>query len=151
VPAHVHLDQVADAVASGIAEAGGVALPFPVMALCDGICQGRGMHAVLPGGEVIAASIELTAHAHNLDALLCLASCDKILPGALMAAARLDLPTVFVTGRLVEEGEWAGKRIAASDVKEAIGRANRGEITIERLHQLERAACPGPGICNVEG
>jgi dihydroxy-acid dehydratase len=151
VPGHVHLDQVANAVASGIAEAGGVALPFPVMALCDGICQGRGMHAALPSREVIAASIELTARAYSLDALVCLASCDKILPGALMAAARLDLPTVFVTGGLMEEGQWAGQRIVASDVKEAIGRANRGEITLEQLHQLERAACPGPGICNMMG
>ncbi len=151
VPGHLHLDSVADAVARGIAEGGGAALPFPVMALCDGICQGYGMHAVLPSREVIAASIELTARAYRLDALVCLASCDKILPGALMAAARLDLPTLFVTGGLMSEGEWQGQRIVASDVKEAIGRANRGEITIEQLRHLERTACPGAGVCNMMG
>lgn len=151
VPGHAHLDQVADAVASGVIEAGGAPLPFPVMALCDGICQGRGMHAVLPSREVIAASIELTARAYRLDALVCLASCDKIVPGALMAAARLDLPTLFVTGGLMSEGQWEGQRIVASDVKEGIGRANRGEITTEQLRRLERAACPGAGICNMMG
>jgi dihydroxy-acid dehydratase len=151
VPGHLHLDQVAAAVYDGIRQAGGAPLPFPVLALCDGICQGAGMHAVLPSREVIAASIELAARAYGLDALVCLASCDKVVPGALLAAARLDLPTMFVTGGLMEEGEWAGERVVTSDVKEAIGRANRGELTPDELSQLERAACPGPGICNMMG
>jgi dihydroxy-acid dehydratase len=151
VPGHLHLDQVAAAVSGGIRQAGGVPLSFPVSALCDGICQGAGMHAVLPSREVIAASIELTARAYQLDALVCLVSCDKVVPGALLAAARLDLPTMFVTGGLMEEGEWGGERVVASDVKEAIGRANRGELTTEALRQVEQAACPGPGICNMMG
>jgi len=151
VPGHLHLDQVAAAVSEGIRQAGGAPLPFPVLALCDGICQGAGMHAILPSREVIAASIELAARAYQLDALVCLVSCDKVVPGALLAAARLDVPTMFVTGGLMEEGEWGGVRVVTSDVKEAIGRANRGELTREELRQIERAACPGPGICNMMG
>jgi dihydroxy-acid dehydratase len=151
VPGHVHLSRVAEVVKDGVGAAGGVPLAFNTIALCDGICQGQGMHAVLPSREVIAASVELTARAYGFDALVCLASCDKILPGMLMAAARLDLPTVFVTGGLMAEGQWQGQRVVTSDVKEAIGRANRGEITTDELHEIEHAACPGPGVCNMMG
>ncbi len=151
VPGHVHLNRVAEAVKEGVRAAGGVPLAFNTIALCDGICQGRGMHAVLPSRDVIAASVELTARAYGFDALVCLASCDKIIPGMLMAAARLDLPTIFVTGGLMAEGQWQGQRVVTSDVKEAIGRANRGEITPDELHEIERAACPGPGVCNMMG
>jgi dihydroxy-acid dehydratase len=151
VPGHVHLDRVAEAVEDGVRAAGGIPLAFNTIALCDGICQGQGMHAVLPSRDVIAASVELTARAYGFDALVCLASCDKILPGMLMAAARLDLPTIFVTGGLMAEGQWQGQRVVTSDVKEAIGRANRGEITPEELHEIERTACPGPGVCNMMG
>jgi dihydroxy-acid dehydratase len=151
VPGHAHLDQVAEAVAEGVRAAGGIPLIFGTIALCDGICQGPGMHAVLPSRDVIAASVELTARAHSLDALVCLASCDKIVPGMLMAAARLDLPVLFVTGGLMAEGEWQGERVVASDVKEGIGRARRAEITLDELCELERAACPGPGVCNMMG
>jgi dihydroxy-acid dehydratase len=151
VPGHAHLDQVAEAVAEGVRAVGGIPLIFGTIALCDGICQGAGMHAVLPSRDVIAASVELTARAHSLDALVCLASCDKIVPGMLLAAARLDLPALFVTGGLMAEGEWRGERVVASDVKEGIGRARKGEITVDELCELERAACPGPGICNMMG
>jgi len=151
VPGHVHLGRVAEAAKDGVRAAGGVPLEFNTIALCDGICQGRGMHAVLPSRDVIAASVELTARAYGFDALVCLASCDKIVPGMLMAAARLDLPTIFVTGGLMAEGVWQGERVVTSDVKEAIGRANRGEITPGELHEIERAACPGPGVCNMMG
>ena len=105
VPGHVHLDQLARSVAAGVREAGGIPLPFQTIALCDGICQGAGGRAVLPSRDVIAASVELTARAYSLDALVCLASCDKIVPGMLLAAARLDFPTLFVTGGLMDEGE----------------------------------------------
>ena len=151
VPGHVHLNQVAEAVKDGVRAAGGVPLTFNTIALCDGICQGHGMHAVLPSREVIAASVELTARAYSFDGLVCLASCDKIVPGMLMAAARLDLPTLFVTGGLMTEGHWHGQRVVTSDVKEAIGRARRGEITLQELREIERAACPGPGVCNMMG
>ena len=99
VPGHVHLNQLAEAAKAGVRAAGGTPLEFNTIALCDGICQGRGMHAILPSREVIAASVELTARAYGFDALVCLASCDKILPGMLMAAARLNLPTIFEIGR----------------------------------------------------
>ena len=151
VPGHVHLDRVAQAVKGSVCAAGAVPLEFNTIALCDGICQGRGMHAILPSRDVIAASVELTARAYGLDGLVCLASCDKIVPGMLMAAARLDLPTVFVSGGLMAEGEWQGERVVTCDVKEAIGRARRGEITVDDLHQIERAACPGAGVCNMMG
>jgi dihydroxy-acid dehydratase len=151
VPGHVHLDRVAASIQEGVRSAGGVPLTFNTMALCDGICQGQGMHAVLPSREVIAASVELTARAYGFDALVCVASCDKIVPGMLLAAARLNLPTLFVTGGLMAEGEWQGQRVVACDVKEAIGRTHRGEMTVEQLGELERIACSGPGVCNMMG
>ncbi len=151
VPGHTHLDQVANAVKQGVLRAGGIPLAFNTIALCDGICQGRGMHAVLPSREVIAASVELNVRAYGFDALVCIASCDKIIPGMLMAAARLDLPTIFVTGGLMAEGSWGGQRVVTSDVKEAIGRVRRGVISMEQLHEIEFAACPGPGVCNMMG
>jgi len=147
----VHLEQLARSVARGVREAGAIPLPFHTIALCDGICQGAGGRAVLPSRDVIAASVELTARAYSLDALVCLASCDKIVPGMLLAAARLDLPTLFVTGGLMDEGVWRDRRVVASDVKEGIGRVGRGEITAEELHELEEAACPGAGVCNMMG
>jgi dihydroxy-acid dehydratase len=150
-PGHIHLNWLTRAVKDGVQEAGGIPLSFNTIALCDGICQGAGMHAVLPSREVIAASVELTARAYHLDALVCVASCDKIIPGMLMAAARLDLPTIFVTGGLMAEGNWQGQRVVACDVKEAIGRTNRGEITQADLAEIERAAFPGPGVCNMMG
>lgn len=151
VPGHIHLRSLAATVKQSIRAAGGIPLEFNTIALCDGICQGQGMHAVLPSREIIAASVELTARAYRLDGLVCLASCDKIVPGMLLASARLNLPTVFVTGGLMKEGHWQGKRVVTSDVKEAIGRARKGEISIDELHALERAACNGPGICNMMG
>jgi dihydroxy-acid dehydratase len=151
VPGHVHLDHLARSVAEGVRGAGGIPLSFQTIALCDGICQGTGGRAVLPSRDVIAASVELTARAYRFDALVCLASCDKIVPGMLLAAARLDLPTLFVTGGLMDEGEWQDQRVVASDVKEGIGRAGRGEISAQELRDLERAACPGAGVCNMMG
>ncbi len=151
VPGHVHLDRVARAVQEGAQAAGANAAIFGTMALCDGICQGAGMHAVLPSREVVAATVELTARAYGLDALVCVASCDKVLPGMLMAAARLDLPTLFVTGGLMAVGHWRGEAFVASDVKEAIGRATRGAIGSSELAEIEAAACPGPGTCNMLG
>jgi dihydroxy-acid dehydratase len=151
VPGHVHLDQVAAAVKKGVRRAGGLPLEFNTIALCDGICQGQGMHAVLPSRELIAASVELTARAYRFDALVCLASCDKVVPGMLLAAARLDLPTVFVTGGLMAEGSFEGRRVVTSDVKEAIGLLKKDDLSLEGLRALERAACPGPGVCNMMG
>ncbi|MDP8256267.1 MAG: dihydroxy-acid dehydratase [Candidatus Alcyoniella australis] len=151
VPGHVHLRGLADLVKSAVRDAGATALEFNTIALCDGICQGRGMHAVLPSREVVAASVELTARAYQFDALVMLCSCDKIVPGMLMAAARLDLPTLFLTGGLMDVGEFGGRVTVASDVKEGIGRAQRGDLSADELRALGEAACPGPGVCNMLG
>jgi dihydroxy-acid dehydratase len=151
VPGHVHLKQLAEAVKEEVRPAGGVALEFNTIAICDGICQGRGMHTSLPSRDVIAASVVLTGRAYSLDAVVCLASCDKIVPGMLMAAARLDLPTVFVTGGLMQEGTWRGRPLVASDIKESIGEANIGKLTVDELRQIAYAACPGPGVWNMMG
>jgi dihydroxy-acid dehydratase len=151
VPGHKHLGELAERVKQGIAEAGGTGLIFNTIALCDGIVQGRGMHAVLPSREVVAASVELTGQAYGFDGLVMIGSCDKVLPGMLMAAARLDKPTAFVTGGLMEPGSFEGRPVVASDVKEGIGRAKKGELDLDGLKELERAACPGVGTCNMMG
>jgi dihydroxy-acid dehydratase len=151
VPGHIHLNKVMEFVKQGVDTAGGMPLAFNTIALCDGICQGHGMHAVLPSREVIAASVELTGRAYGFDALVCLASCDKVVPGMLMGAARLNLPTLFVTGGLMAEGNWQGKKVVTSDVKEAIGKANANQISFDELRQIEFAACPAAGICNMMG
>ena len=151
VPGHAHLNRVAAVVKSAVADVGGLPREFGTIALCDGICQGGGMHSVLASREVIAASVELTCRAYEFDALVCLASCDKIIPGMLLAAARLNLPTIFVTGGLMAAGQWQGNVVVASDVKEAIGRFRREEISRSDMDMLEHAACPGPGTCNMMG
>ena len=151
VPGHIHLNKLMEFVKQGVFAAGGMPLAFNTIALCDGICQGRGMHAVLPSREVIAASVELTGRAYGFDGLICIASCDKVVPGMLMGAARLNFPTLFVTGGLMAEGHWQGKKVVTSDVKEAIGKANADHITFEELRQIEFAACPSAGICNMMG
>ena len=116
VPGHAHLGIVGEAVARGVRLAGGMPLAFNTLALCDGICQGNGMFYILPSRELVAASVEMTGRAYGLDALVCIASCDKIVPGMLLAAARLDLPTIFVTGGLMAEGKWEEERVVTSDV-----------------------------------
>jgi dihydroxy-acid dehydratase len=151
VPGHTPFQESVGLVKRGVREAGGEPYVFPTIALCDGIVQGSGMHAVLPSREVIAASIELTARAYGFDSLVMIGACDKIVPGMLMAAARLNKPTLFFTGGLMEPGTHQGKRVVASDVKEGIGRARRGELNLDELMALERAACPGPGVCNMMG
>lgn len=151
VPGHAHLDELAALVAKGVRKAGGAPFEFRTIALCDGIVQGSGMYAVLPSREIIAGSIELTCRAYDFDALAMIGSCDKILPGMLIAAARLDKPVVFLTGGLMEAGCLDGRTVVASDVKEAIGKAQKGELTAGELEKLEKAACPGPGTCNMMG
>ena len=151
VPGHIHLNTIGAVVRNAIRGCWGVPLEFNTIALCDGICQGSGMHAILPSRELIAASVEITARAYELDALVCSASCDKVIPGMLMAAARLDIPTVFVTGGLMQEGNWQGQPLVTSDLKEAIGRVQSGEMSPCELHSFEKSACPGPGVCNMMG
>jgi dihydroxy-acid dehydratase len=132
----------------GVAAAGGVGLVFSTIAVSDGISMGHeGMRASLVSREVIADSVELVMHAERFDALVAIAGCDKSLPGMLMAAARLDLPAVFLYGGSSLPGHYAGRDISIVDVFEGIGAESEGRITVEELLAIERAACPGAGSC----
>jgi len=151
VPGHYHLRQIAEWVKDGIREAGGTPVEVNTVAACDGITQGPGMHYILPMRDVIAASAELVVGANSFAGVAFLCSCDKIVPGMLMAAARLDLPSIFVTGGPMLPGKVDGRELIASDVKEAIGRHRSGEISDEQFRQIECEACPGPGACPFMG
>jgi dihydroxy-acid dehydratase len=150
-PGHFHLRTLAEWVKEGVREAGGAAAEFNTVAPCDGIAQGRGMHSILPLRDVIAASVELMVTANRFDGVVMLCSCDKIVPGMLMAAARLDLPTVFVTGGPMLPGNVNGRPIILSDVKEAMGRYKAGRITEQEFYEIECKACEGPGACSFMG
>ncbi len=151
VPGHLHLKQLAAWVKEGVREAGGMPVEFNTVAACDGVAQGEGMHAILPLREVIAASIELMARANRFDGLVLLCTCDKIIPAMLMAAARLDLPALLVTGGPMAVGQIPGRAVILSDVKEAMGRYQAGAISQEGFSEIECAACPGPGACSFLG
>lgn len=150
-PGHFHLRQLAEWVKQGVRQAGGTPAEFNTVAPCDGIAQGRGMHYILPLRDVIAASIELMAGANRFDGLVLLCSCDKIVPGMLMAAARLDLPTVFVTGGPMASGRIGEREVMTSDVKEGMGQRAAGKISADEFYAIEAHACPGPGACNFMG
>ncbi len=150
-PGHFHLCRLAEWVKEGVREAGGTPAEFNTVAPCDGIAQGRGMHAILPLRDVIAASVELMARANGFDGLVMLCSCDKIVPGMLMAAARLDLPTVLVTGGPMASGRVGDRPVMTSDVKEGMGKLQAGQITEAEFYAIESNACPGPGACNFMG
>jgi dihydroxy-acid dehydratase len=150
-PGHFHLRQLADWVKQGIREAGGTPAEFNTVAPCDGIAQGKGMHYVLPLRDVIAASIELMAGANRFDGLVMLCNCDKVIPGMLMAAARLNLPTLFVTGGPMASGKIGDRLVMTSDVKEAMGKFAANKISESEFYEIESHACPGPGACNFMG
>jgi dihydroxy-acid dehydratase len=148
IPGHVHLDKIADAVKAGVRLAGGVPFEFNTIGICDGIAMGHeGMRYSLPSREVIAASIELVAQAYRFDALVFIPTCDKIVPGHLMAAARLNLPSIVVTGGAMCPGFVGDKNVDLISVFEAVGEFKAGKITEEQLNDLENLACPGPGSC----
>ncbi|MEO2241309.1 MAG: dihydroxy-acid dehydratase [Euryarchaeota archaeon] len=148
VPGHVHLDRIAEAVKAGIRAAGGVPFEVETIALCDGIAMNTpGMRYSLPSRELVADSIETMVEAHRFDGFVAVVSCDKMVPGALMAAARLDLPAAVVTGGPMEPGRVSGEWVDLIDVFEAVGAVKEGEMTEEELEELEQRACPGPGSC----
>jgi dihydroxy-acid dehydratase len=153
VPGHFHLRTLANWVKEGIAAAGAMGIEVGIPAVCDGIAQGKGMHAVLPLRDIIAASVELMAIANRFDGLVMLCNCDKIVPGMLMAAARLDLPTLFVTGGPMITGHMptTGDEIILSDVKEGMGRLLANKISSEEFDLIEQHACPGAGACAFMG
>jgi len=148
-PCNLPLARLAQGAKDGVREAGGFPMEFGTIAVSDGISMGHeGMRASLVSREVIADSVELVASAERLDGLVLLAGCDKSLPGMLMAAARLDLPSVFLYGGSILPGQLAdGTAVTIGDVFEAVGACARGLMSRERLDEIERAACPGEGAC----
>ena len=149
VPGHVHLGNIAKAAADGVRMAGGAPVRFPVIGVCDGIAMGHeGMRYSLPTRELIADSIECMARAHQFDALVFIPNCDKVAPGMLMAAARLDLPAIFVSGGPMLAGRRDGKPLTLTTMFEAVGAAASGRMSETELHELEELACPGCGSCS---
>ncbi|MDD4844287.1 MAG: dihydroxy-acid dehydratase [Anaerotignum sp.] len=149
IPGHIHLDKVADAVEAGIRMAGGTPLKFPAIGVCDGIAMGHsGMKYSLISREHIADSVEIMAMAHPFDALVFVPNCDKIVPGMLMAALRLNIPSIFVSGGPMLPGRTMdGKKITLSNAFEVVGAIGKEGITQEVLDDVENNACPGCGSC----
>lgn len=149
VPGHMNLDKIAQAVKLGVAEAGGVPVMFPAIAVCDGIAMGHvGMKYSLVTRDLIADSTECMAIAHQFDALVMIPNCDKNVPGLLMAAARLDLPTVFVSGGPMLAGHVGGCKKSLSSMFEAVGQYTAGVINDEQLDEFEKKVCPTCGSCS---
>ena len=153
VPGHYNLRQVAQRVKDGIYRAGGTPIEFGVIGGCDGMGQGHdGMHFIMPSRELIANSIESMAQINLFDGLVLLGSCDKIVPGMLMAAARLDIPCIFLPGGPMEGGvEFDGRQADQTSSTEAYGMLSAGKITEEGYVSLENTACPGCGSCSYLG
>lgn len=148
IPGHLHLDTVARAVKDGILAAGGTPFEFPSIGICDGIAMGHvGMRYPLPSRELIADSIETMVEAHQLDGIVLIPNCDKIVPGMLMAAARLNIPAIVVSGGPMLAGNYRGQAVSVTTTFEATGRFSAGLITAEELEELEECACPGCGSC----
>ena len=149
VPGHIHLDKIVDAVKMGVAMAGGVPLMFPAIAVCDGIAMGhKGMNYSLVTRDLVADSTEAVAMAHQFDALVMVPNCDKNVPGLLMAAARLNIPTIFVSGGPMLAGRVNGKKTSLSSMFEAVGAYNAGKMTGEEVEEYENKACASCGSCS---
>ncbi len=149
VPGHIHLKEITESVKAGVRYGGGVPFEFPVIAVCDGIAMNHvGMKYSLASRELIADSIEVMVRAHSFDALVFVTNCDKIIPGMLMAAARLNLPSIFVSGGPMQAGKVNGERIALSDMFEAVGKHSNGKMSDREIWEMEENACPGCGSCS---
>ena len=156
-PGHIHLQKLAIFVKEGIREAGGTPMEFNTIASCDGIANsGKFSNYILPSREIIAASVECTIKAYDFDGMVMLCSCDKIIPGMLLAAARCNIPTILLTGgimtpKIFEDGPLKGKTYVTSDIKEAIGEYKANKITKEEFYLIESQTCCSPGACNMMG
>ena len=149
VPGHMNIDKITNAVKTGVAMAGGNPVVFPAIAVCDGIAMGhQGMKYSLVTRDLIADSTECMALAHAFDALVMIPNCDKNVPGLLMAAARLNIPTIFVSGGPMLAGRVQGCKTSLSSMFEAVGSYNSGKITEEELNEYENKACPSCGSCS---
>ena len=149
VPGHMNIDKIVNAVKTGVAMAGGNPIVFPAIAVCDGIAMGHtGMKYSLVTRDLIADSTEAMAIAHAFDALVMVPNCDKNVPGLLMAAARLNIPTIFVSGGPMLAGRVGGAKTSLSSMFEAVGSYNSGKITLEELDEYENKTCPSCGSCS---
>lgn len=152
MPGHIHLDIIAKAVREGVLAAGGTPIEFGTIGLCDGIAQGNfGMHYPLASREIICDSIECMVNGHSYDAMVLVTECDKITPGMLMAAARLNIPAIVVSGGPMSTGWCFGREVGYTDLMEAQGLVQRGEMTWDQLAEFEQGALPGCGACNLMG
>ncbi len=148
VPGHIHLRELGEKVAEGIKSAGATPFQFHTIGMCDGIGMGtHGMRFSLPSREIVANSLEIMLEGQRFDAVVALASCDKIVPGMLMGLARVDIPAIMVTGGPMLPGEWKGKKLDVISVFEAIGEVKSGRISEEEAKEIENLACPGAGSC----
>jgi dihydroxy-acid dehydratase len=148
IPGHIGLDKLADAVKEGIREAGGTPLAFSTIGVCDGIAMNHiGMKYSLPSREIIADSVETMARAHAFDALVLVASCDKIVPGMIMGALRVDIPTILISGGPMLAGVYKGQKVDLITTFEGVGKVAAGTMTEAELCELENVACPGCGSC----
>ena len=149
IPGHAHLDKIAQAVKTGVRMAGGTPIEFGGIGVCDGIAMGhQGMHYSLASREVIADSVEIMAQAHAFDALVLIPNCDKIVPGMLMAAARLNIPTVVVSGGPMLAGRHEGENIDLKTVFESVAAVQTNNMSEDELAAVEDSACPGCGSCS---
>ncbi len=149
VPGHMHLDKIVEAAKAGVLMAGGTPMEFPAIAVCDGIAMGHdGMHYSLPTRELIADSTEAVAKAQAFDALVMIPNCDKNVPGLLMAAARVNVPTIFVSGGPMLAGRVNGERTSLSSMFEAVGSHSAGTMTTEELEEFANNVCPTCGSCS---
>ena len=149
VPGHINLDKISKAVKSSVKQAGGTPFEFNTIAICDGLAMNHeGMKYSLASREVIADSIELTVGAHAFDALVFIPNCDKIVPGMLMAAARINIPSIFISGGPMRAGKYKGEKVGVETVFEAVGEVQAGKMKKEDLEELEQSACPGCGSCS---
>lgn len=149
VPGHIHLRELVEFVKEGIVAAGGIPFEFDTMAVCDGIAMNHeGMKYSLPSREIIAATVESMAKGHSFDGLVLIPSCDKVVPGMIMGASRVDVPTIVLTGGPMAAGRYDNKNVDLISVYEAVGQHSAGKITEEVVDELERCACPGAGSCS---
>jgi len=149
VPGHVHLDKIEEEVKHGIRSSGAIPFRFDTAAVCDGLAMGHnGMKYSLPSRDLIADTVEVMVEAHQFDGIVFISNCDKVTPGMLIAAARLNVPAIFVTGGPMRSGYFRDRKVGLVSVFEALGQLKNKKITEEELRELEKAACPGYGSCN---
>ncbi|NLF89631.1 dihydroxy-acid dehydratase [Candidatus Bathyarchaeota archaeon] len=149
VPGHIHLRDIAESVKEGILAAGGIPFEFSTIAVCDGIAMGHiGMRYSLPSREIVADSVEIMLRAHSLDGVVMVTNCDKITPGMLIAAARVDIPSIVVTGGPMAAGKHHGRKVSYASMPEAVGQVAAGKLSEAELLELESDACPGCGSCS---